>query len=201
MRDGIAEIVSDTGDDSSEHSLPVNRPSNNPLPSEEFVHLFSRHQRKIYLYVLSQVPNPVDAEEILQDTNVIIWSKYQQFRPGTNFSAWACQIANYEVLKYRDKRRRDRLLFSDEFVRQVAADAMEHADALDSRRQALLRCLGKLQQDDRELIQRRYAPGESGKSVAESLERPVNSVYQSLGRIRRTLLDCITRRLAAETGQ
>ena len=30
------------------------------------------------------------------------------------------------------------------------------------------------------------------------LHRPANSVYQSLGRIRRTLLECINRRLSAE---
>jgi RNA polymerase sigma-70 factor (ECF subfamily) len=34
--------------------------------------------------------------------------------------------------------------------------------------------------------------------VARQLGRPANSVYQSLSRIRRTLLDCIKRRLAAE---
>jgi RNA polymerase sigma-70 factor (ECF subfamily) len=44
----------------------------------------------------------------------------------------------------------------------------------------------------------RYAPGETGKNLAEQIGRPSNSVYQSLGRIRRTLMECIQRRLAAE---
>lgn len=170
-------------------------------PSEEFVQLFSRHQRRIYLYILAQVPHPVDAEEILQETNVVIWSKFRKFELGTNFFAWACQIANYEVLKYRDRRRRDRLLFSDDFVRQVADEAIADLDELDHRRRALMQCLAKLRPDDRELIQRRYAPGASGKSVAELLDRPVNSVYQSLGRIRRALLECIHRRLTGEAGR
>ena len=113
-------------------------------PSEEFVQLFSRSQRRIYLFILAQVANPVDAEEILQETNVVIWSKFHKFQLGTNFNAWACQIATYEVLKFRERRRRDRLYFSDEFVKSVAADALSNFDSLEDRRNALIQCLGKL---------------------------------------------------------
>lgn len=166
----------------------------------EFVQLFTRYQRRLYLYILAQVPSPLDAEEILQETNIVIWRKCDQFRPGSNFLAWACQIANYEVLKHREKRRRDRHYFSDAFVAQVADEALAGAEELERRRQALIDCLRKLRPKDRDLIQRRYAPGETGKSVAKFLGRPVNSVYQSLGRIRRALLECIQRRLAVEAG-
>ena len=166
--------------------------------NEEFVQLFSRSQRRIYLYILSQVQNAVDAEEILQETNIVIWRKCQQFQLGSNFLAWASQIANYEVLKYRERIRRDRLYFSEEFIRNVAEDALASADNLERRRQALIYCLGKLKEKDRELIKLRYKPGANGKSVAEILGRPINSVYQSMGRIRRALFECINRRLATE---
>ena len=74
-------------------------------PREEFIKLFTRYQRRVFLFILSQVPSPVDAEEIHQETNVIIWRKFDRFELGTNFLAWACQIANYEVLKYRSRQR------------------------------------------------------------------------------------------------
>ena len=64
---------------------------------------------------------------------------------------------------------------------------------------ALGECLAKLRAKDRKLIEQRYAPGEKGKHVAERMGRPANSVYQSLGRIRKILMECIQRRLAAET--
>ena len=177
------------------------QPADSQKTDAEFVQLFTRYQRRLYLFILAQVPSPVDAEEILQETNVIIWRKCDQFELGTNFLAWASQIAKYEVLKYREKHRRDRLYFSESFVEQVADEALVTSEELELRRNALLHCLGKLRDQDRELIQRRYAPGENGKSVAECLGRPVNSVYQSLGRIRRTLMECIDRRLAIETSQ
>lgn len=164
--------------------------------SAEFVQLFTLHQRRLFLYILSQVPNPIEAEEVLQEANVVIWSKSAQFRPGTNFLAWVSQIANFEVMKYRSRRRRDRRQFSDEFLETVSRDALERSDELEDRRRALVECMEKLRPRDRELIQQRYAPGERGKHVAEQMGRPVNSVYQSLGRIRRALLECIQRRLS-----
>jgi RNA polymerase sigma-70 factor (ECF subfamily) len=139
-----------------------------------------------------------DAEEVLQDTNLIIWSKYHQFDIATNFFAWAAQIATYEILKFRQRRHREKLRFSDDFVDAVSREVLERSEELEQRRHALELCLQKLRPDDRELIHRRYQPGERGKHLAADLGRPANSVYQSLGRIRRTLLECIQRRLTME---
>ncbi|WP_397568388.1 sigma-70 family RNA polymerase sigma factor [Schlesneria sp. T3-172] len=167
-------------------------------PSGEFVQLFTHHQRRLFLYILSQVSNPLDAEEILQETNVVIWSKSAKYQPGTNFLAWVSQIANFEVMKFRTRKRREKLVFSDEFLQSVAEESLERSEELESRRAALVDCLNRLRPKDRELIQLRYAPGERGKHLAEQIGRPANSVYQSLGRIRRSLLDCIQQKFAAE---
>ncbi len=167
-------------------------------PSDEFVQLFTKWQRRLFLFVLAQAPNPVEAEEILQETNLVIWRKSHTYREGTNFYAWGCRIAVLEVLKFRDRRRRQALLLSDAFVEAIAREAEDSVESLEERRSALLACLARLAPSDRDLIRRRYAPGETGKTVARQLGRPANSVYQSLSRIRRTLSDCIKRRLAAE---
>lgn len=172
-------------------------PDNSQPPSEEFVQLFTRHQRPLYLFLLTQCPNPIEAEEILQETNVIIWKKYSQFSPGTNFFAWTCKIARYEFLKHRDRRMKDRIVFSDEFISTVAAEVEERSATLEQRREALIECLRKLNNKDRELIEKRYSPGESGKSVAAFLGRPANAVYQSLSRIRKTLHSCVTRQMGS----
>lgn len=167
-------------------------------PADEFVHLFTRSQRSLYLFVLGMNPNPVEAEEILQETNVVILSKYRQFQLGTNFLAWARSIAHYEILKFRERGRRDRHQFSDEFIRFLADNPEESSEHHDDRRRALMTCLDKLRERDRELIQHRYQPGQSGKRLAQDMGRPANSIYQSLGRIRRSLLECVNRQLAPE---
>ncbi len=169
-------------------------------PSQEFIQQFTQAQRTLYLGILAQVGDVTAAEEILQDANVVLLSKHDQFEPGTNFLAWARQVGAFEVLRWRQRRRRDRLRFSDEFVSVVAAEAVESEMEADRRRKALALCMEKLKSEDRELLQRRYQPGHSGKDLASELGRPANSVYQSLGRIRRYLLDCVQRRMALELG-
>jgi len=169
-------------------------------PHDSFLTEFTRSQRPLFLYVLSLVPHPLDAEEILQETNLIIWKKKDLFEPGSNFYAWASRIAHYEVLKYRDRKGRNKLQFSQEFVQQVSEEIENSGELWEPKRQALMVCLQKLRDKDREIIQLRYAPGNNGKNVAETLGRPVNSVYQSLSRIRQTLLKCIRRQLSAGVG-
>lgn len=163
---------------------------------EEFMRLFSHHQRRIYLYILALVSNPVDAEDLLQETNLILWRKFPQWERGTNFYAWASRIVYYEVLKYRERQARDAIILEQHVIEQLAAEATDMVEQLDRRRSALLHCLSKLRPVDQELVQRRYAPGATGKSVAAALGRPANSVSKSLGRIRRALWECINRRLA-----
>jgi RNA polymerase sigma-70 factor, ECF subfamily len=167
-------------------------------PDAEFVQLFTKHQRRLFLLILSQIHDPIEAEEVLQNVNVVIWKKCRQFQAGTNFLAWAGAIANFEVLKYRSRRSREKLVFSEDFLATVAAETLERSEELELRRTALKDCIQKLRQQDRELIEQRYSPGETGKNLAQHIGRPANSVYQSLGRIRRTLLECIQRRLTAD---
>ncbi|MBL4885977.1 MAG: sigma-70 family RNA polymerase sigma factor [Planctomycetaceae bacterium] len=170
---------------------------NSPGPDAEFIDQFVVTQRRVYLFLLAQLGNPDTAEEILQNTNVVIWSKWNQFEPGTNYVAWVYRIASLEILKYRQKNKRSRVFFDDDFLKSVAESVEQLSEKSEARRLALSKCIDKLKQGDRKLIQQRYEPGVNGKILASKLDRPVNSVYQSLGRIRRTLLECVERQLAA----
>lgn len=161
-----------------------------------FVQQFTLSQRPLYLFILGLTGSVQNAEEILQNTNLVIWRKASQFDLGSSFFAWACQIARYEVLQHRQRYRRDRLKFSDEFIDVVSRDESDVLTEQEPHRKALELCIQKLAPRDQELIRERYRPGGSGKDLAAELGRPQNSVYQSLGRIRRVLLECIQRRLA-----
>jgi RNA polymerase sigma-70 factor (ECF subfamily) len=88
-------------------------------------------------------------------------------------------------------------MFSSDLLEVISQESEEQEDDLDLRRAALQECLRKLRAGDRELIQQRYQPGNTGDGVARQLNRPINSIYQSIGRIRKTLFECINRRLAA----
>jgi RNA polymerase sigma-70 factor (ECF subfamily) len=172
---------------------------NDPDPSrtEEFVRLLSQHQRRLYLYVLALVHRPGDAEEIIQNTNLVMWREFQQFQLGTNFSAWACRIAFHQVLAWRKSRQRDRLQFSDEFIHALAQEIRDHDD-IDERICVLARCMEKLPPTQRELIRLRYSEGESIETVAQTVNRTVEATYRALSRIRQSLYECVTRHMARE---
>lgn len=166
-------------------------------PGEDFVRLFTQSQRALYLFILPLVSCAADADEVLQETNVVIWSKWSSFQPGTSFVAWGRAIARLEVLRFR-RRSSGRMHFlADDVIEHLAAHADAQPSDFDVRRDALAECIGKLKDKDRELIRCRYESDTSGEDVAKRLGRPANSVYQSIGRIRRVLLECVRRRLAA----
>jgi RNA polymerase sigma-70 factor (ECF subfamily) len=165
---------------------------------DRFVQLLATCQRPVFLYALSLVHSPADAEEILQETNLVLWRKFDQYQPGTDFVRWACRIAYFEVLKAREKRAGAEKYFSNEFIETLSVEAEGLVDRLDSRRQALAHCMGKLNERDRQLVTRRYQPGETTRSVAKTVGRSVQATRKALHRIRTALLGCIERTLAME---
>lgn len=165
---------------------------------EQFAKLLATCQRRVFLYAVRLLHNGADAEEVLQETNLVLWRKFDQFEPGTDFVRWACRVAHFEVLKLREKRPSRERLFSSDFVEAIAAESETSMDPLDDRREALTQCLQKLREGDRKLVLARYQPKATTRAVAESLQRSVQGTRKSLHRIRNTLLVCIQRTLTAE---
>jgi RNA polymerase sigma-70 factor (ECF subfamily) len=159
--------------------------------SEAFVRLMTEHQGRLFGYVLSLVGDPDRANEVLQETNVVLWRDHAEFRPGSNFSAWAFRVAHFQVMAYRQRRIRDRLVFDDGMVELLAPEAKELDDAFDARQQKLTDCLGKLSPAHRELLRRRYAEGEAVETLARERGMTANAAAQALFRIRRILIQCV----------
>jgi len=169
-----------------------------PLPIADCVRELTSLQRPLYLYIFSLVPQPADADDLVQETNRVIWEKIGDFRPGTSFSAWAYKIAFYEVLTYRKRKRRESLRFSDDLVENLAAEVEGVLQDSTPRRQALQDCLGRMSEGNRQIVARRYLEGADVRSVAEQVGRSEKAVYHALGRIRSWLLECMRRRMAVE---
>lgn len=166
--------------------------------SLRFVRLFAQHEHQIYAYIVSVLSNWTDADEVMQETSVAIWEMFDDFQEGTSFRHWACRIAYFRILRFRQKRGRDRHEFDHQFVEAVAEAAIEEADSFESRRMALADCLTRLRREDRELLESCYTGGDQIKHVAERLDRPAKSVYKALGRIRQALFECVRRKVAVE---
>ncbi len=166
-----------------------------PDPAEEFVFLLARHERLLGAYVMTMVPHPQDADDILQEAKVVMWRHFSKFEPGTNFGAWARKVAFHQVLAYRKRKHRDRLDFSEEFLRTVADEAEASADRLEQRERLLHDCIGKLPADHRDALHLRYHEGRSLEDMAARLDRTVGALYRLLRRVRQVLHECVTKSL------
>ena len=159
--------------------------------------LMTRHQRQIFAYIYALVPNRYDAEDLLQETCVVICEKFDGFEDGTDFVAWACQIAYWRVRYSRQKFARSKVVFDQDVVDAVAQTAGAMAEELDDRHVALAECLQRLPSRDRELLLTRYEPGSGVEEAAQRSGRTVQTAYKALARLRKLLLDCVSGKLAA----
>ncbi len=170
-----------------------------PSPdAQAFLRLYQANERRIYGFILALVPDWFEAEDLLQETTMVMWSKFDQFELGTDFAAWAMCIARYQIMNYRKKKRNQRVRFSDEVLAGLDQHVTEAVEQLDVRRDALRDCLKKLPARDRELVHLRYEYEATTKSVAERVGRGIDAVYKALNRIHLQLLYCIRRTLAME---
>jgi RNA polymerase sigma-70 factor (ECF subfamily) len=167
---------------------------------EKFVKYLIAHQAKLRAFIRSLIPIKQDSDDILQETNLVLCRKAGEYEEGTNFAAWALQVAYFQVLAHRQSHARGRLVFEDETVRELADVAAERLKSMGDREEALRYCLAQLSHPQQEMLARRYSEEMPVTKIAAEVRRPVPSVRQSLYRTRAGLLACIKRRLARQEG-
>ena len=164
---------------------------------DRFTQLLDQIQRPLFAYVFALVRNLDDAQEVYQQTCLVLWQRFDDFSGKSEFGTWACGIARNKVMDLHKMRRRHQARFSPEFEEQMAGLQMQSsADAVEERRLALDGCLERLPAEERKLVRDCYGSDQTVAQVAQRLKRTTHSVYNSLRRVRFKLLDCVDRSLA-----
>jgi len=170
-------------------------------PSPEFLLLLTSHQSTLYACITALLGGLEGAQDVLQETNVVLLGKADEYDPERPFVPWALTFARFQVLAWRKRQARDRLVLDDDLF-AVLADRLASESLSPNRRlDALEHCLKQLSQDARGLVDARYVQEESVQDIAGRLGRSVNAVSVALFRIRKALLDCMRATLATEGGQ
>jgi RNA polymerase sigma-70 factor, ECF subfamily len=166
-----------------------------PKRYEEFADLIRLHTSAVLGYVRVLLLNWTDAEDVFQETCLVLWKKFDEFKPGTNFLAWALRIAERKVMDFQKKQSR-RMAFTAGLRDTLIAEASQRTnDAAASGLAALSGCIDKLPENDREMVTLCCGESIPVREVADSMGRSPQSVHHSLRRIRTWLLDCIQREL------
>ena len=163
-----------------------------------FMKLYVGAQRRLFGFVLSLVPSSSDADDIVQKTASIMWSKFDEFEEGTDFAAWALCIARYQILTYRKRKKVKQRRFSDKAMDAIEVISESSFTEEDKLQEYLPHCLEKLKDNERKILYFRYEVGATLRSVAERVDMNINTLYSALNRIHVMLLHCIHRSMAQE---
>ena len=158
--------------------------------AERFALLFSAHAVRLHVYIRTLVLDPTDSDEVFQNTSCILWRKFDTFDGATDFMAWACRIAYLEVCNFRRVKRR-RPALSDQALELVAAGAEDVVGDCDWRRDALEKCLKKLDSSQDQLLRLRFHEQEPPKEIARRIGQSVHVVYRRLAKTYDDLMRCI----------
>ena len=143
-------------------------------------------------YILTLVPNLADAEQIAQETSIRLWEQFDDYDPSAaGFVVWARSIAYFQVLTFRKKAGRERVVFNSELIDALADRAAAGSHRLADREEALIDCLDKLPEHSREIIRLYYFVGMKLRAAAEHLGRSVAATEKAVVRIRRLLHGCV----------
>ncbi|WDI41066.1 sigma-70 family RNA polymerase sigma factor [Bremerella sp. P1] len=164
--------------------------------SGKFIQLLTTYQSRLYAYILSLVSDRNESDDILQQTNVVLWQNADRYEPGTNFAAWSFRIAYFQVLAYRTRSQREYLVFDNEALDKISRLACESDETFVERQRHLEQCIQKLSTNQRNAIEKRYRSGATLQAIATETAKSVNAVKQLLFRARENLALCVKKNLA-----
>jgi RNA polymerase sigma-70 factor, ECF subfamily len=172
----------------------MTRPDND----ERFAELLRVHHTQLFAYLWALVRDANDADDLYQQTSLVLWRKFGEYQQGTSFFSWAVATARYEVLNFLRIRKHRRQFNADLQTRLNRTFGDLDAGLLQVRLDSLQECKEKLREEDRRLLEVCYGNAISFRETAQQLGRSPKSVYDSLRRIRALLMECIKGRLAKQ---
>jgi RNA polymerase sigma-70 factor (ECF subfamily) len=163
-----------------------------PSRYDEFSNLVQQASGQVVTYLHAVLLDWNDAEDVFQESCLVLWEKFDEFVPGTNFVGWAIRIAQNKAMHFqRSRKRLAKFLNCELQVSLAAVAAGRDAAATNASLAALTICMDRLSQGDQDLVRRCYGDRLTVRQVASQLGRSPESVHHSLRRVRTLLLQCI----------
>jgi RNA polymerase sigma-70 factor, ECF subfamily len=170
---------------------------NTDVQTERFIQSLTDQQSRLFVYLVSLLGDVHEARNVLQETNLELWRKSDQFIEGTDFAAWSRRIAHFKLLAFLRDKKRDRHLFDEALLNQIA-QRPQPAESDEALHLALRHCLAALPDGLRLLISRRYGSGHSIRQLAQRIDKSEAATKVMLLRVRKQLMRCIESQLAAD---
>jgi len=151
---------------------------------------------ELMAYARAVLGNYTAAEDVVQEAMLVVMKKFHQFREGKSMLAWCRAIVRLEVLRVKQQRRREQTLAErllDDAI-DAAFEELQKArrrDDAESRREALERCLQRVSQRGRRVLEARFVDELSYQQIGERVGMTVEAVRKALFRIKKQVRSCV----------
>lgn len=169
--------------------------------NQAFDELLTRHQSRVFSYILHIVKNRDLAEDIFQETFVkaIMTIKQGRYSENGKFVAWITRIAHNLVIDYYRQEKSENTVSTDEDDtnllnrKDLCEDNIEDAMVVEQIHKDVKRIIDALPESQREVLVMRYYRNMSFKEIADTTNVSINT---ALGRMRYAIMNM--RRIAEE---
>ena len=158
---------------------------------QRFLSLFLRSEREVFRYIAVLVPNMADAEDIVQQTALALWEKFEAYDPNQPFTPWACRFALNKAKQWIERRQRWQALLEGGLAEELAQRRDALRPELEVRLKHLEGCLNKLPKEQRSLVEGYYYRRDTIEKLSVASSRTVAATYKTLQRVRQALQSCI----------
>jgi RNA polymerase sigma-70 factor (ECF subfamily) len=164
------------------------------LSLQDFDCLLLDAQPRLRGYVASILGAWSAVDDIVQETNLVLVMKRENFEAKTNFIAWSFRIAYFKSTTWRrDRMREGHVVLSETAFQNIAAQAEAHFTDYRPIVEMLAKCLKLLPPGERDLVNAKYVDRRSLVDLATGLGCSANSLHKSISRIRLVLRHCVTK--------
>ncbi|HVR83566.1 MAG TPA: sigma-70 family RNA polymerase sigma factor [Planctomycetota bacterium] len=170
------------------------------MRESDFVKLLMEHRAMLHSFIYAVTRDPHVTEDVLQEVSVVLWSKFSEFDPGTNFGAWSRSVAYREILAARRSEHRAHRHFDDTVAQAILAAYERRSEhvAPPDHRDALRKCLSSIGGDLRKVIHCRYGLRMNSRDIARKLARTAQAIDALIYRGKKILSDCVRGRLEGQ---
>lgn len=153
---------------------------------EAFRKLYEETDRAIYGFILSIVRDPHDAEEVMQETYMKVWTSAPGYKAQGKPLAWMFTIArNLCYMRFREQKHKSDLGLDDLDGAEMGQLCPQIEDAAD--KLVLQAALKALKEEERQIVLLKNSSGLKHREIAEALGMPLATVLSKYNRAMKKL--------------
>jgi RNA polymerase sigma-70 factor (ECF subfamily) len=147
-------------------------------------------QTSLLAFITASAPQFSDAEDLLQEVAVEVAVRFDEYDHSRPFLPWALWIAKIKIAEFYRSRQRRQVILMGESADALADACVKVQETLSDKQFAIEKCLDRLTDRAREMLNLRYSEGMSSPEISDRLGMSIQYVRVALSRIRTTLTEC-----------